>query len=115
MAWWRSWAAREAARADQADQELHVTFPKPQDNECTNCPVWFVIDPRHDWISGETISVRDIGLMFDGPFFSREEATNYLGRNRHTYTSAAIVYCKSGHASPRYRAAFEKTPGGAHG
>lgn len=92
------------------NQELHITFPKPQNGEFTSCPVWFVIDPRSDWISGETISVRDIGLMFDGPFFSREEATNYLENNRHNYSGAAIVYCKSGNASPRYRAAFQDTP-----
>lgn len=87
-------------------QELCIRFPKPQNNEMTNCPVWFIIDPRPDWNEDGTISVRDIGLMFDGPFFSREEAAIYLEEQRHHYTDAAKVYCKSGHVSPRYKAAF---------
>lgn len=89
-------------------QELCVKFPRARDNKLTNCPVWFVIAPCADWISGETISVQDVGLMFDGPFFSREEATEYLESNSYKYSGAAIVYCKSGNVSPRYCAAFQE-------
>ena len=93
-------------------QMLTVTFPYPENNEMTSCPVWFIIDPMDIELDPEetrfTPTVRDVACMFDGPFFSRAEAMAHVEACE--YSSRAKVYCKSGHRSPLYAAAFAGTP-----
>jgi hypothetical protein len=71
------------------------------DNECTGWPVWFIINPK-------MMRAQAIPSMFDGPFFSRETAEDYLTRNRSRYGKKAYVFCKSAkYDAPDYRQLYD--------
>ncbi len=70
------------------------------DNEITDAPWWVILDPH-----GSTIgrTPHDIAALFDGPFFSREDAEEYLAAKRHRYHKNPCVFCMSGHPSRKYK------------
>ncbi len=75
---------------------------KNADNEGTESPYWLVIDPK---MGGGNIKTRpdQIAFCIDGPFFSREDAENYLKSRRYAYSDKAIVWCHSGYWSKKYK------------
>lgn len=58
-------------------------------NEMTDMPVWWVIDPRR---LTKNIHAQ-IASMVYGPFWSRENALEHLEYKRHWYGKRPIVYC----------------------
>jgi len=63
------------------------------DNEITSDPWWAVV---RNGSFGRMI-------VLEGPFFSRESATNLLEARRYEYGDKAYVYCFSGYRARGYR------------
>ena len=63
------------------------------DNEITAHPWWCVV---RNGSFGRMV-------VLEGPFFSREQATQLLEARRYEYGAKAYVYCFSGHRSWHYR------------
>lgn len=78
-----------------------ITLTISEKNEGTAAPYWLIIDPKQ-MMRPDAFNVAD---MITGPFFSREEATEHLASRPHAFSSKAIVYCHSGHASIQYKLA----------
>ena len=84
-------------------QEIMDTL-KEADNEGTACPYWLILDP----IQNMACSVDYLAHQITGPFFSREDAKDHMECRRHAFSSRAVVYCHSGHASYKYKALCRK-------
>ena len=69
------------------------------DNESTSCPYWLILDPRQNM----SCDVYNLAGQISGPFFSREDANEYMESKKHHYSSKAVVFCHSGHYSRKYR------------
>ena len=69
------------------------------DCEGTESPWWMVIDPRQMF----RLDVHSVNSMITGPFFSREDAAEYLNRRRYAFSKHARVYCASGYWSNKYK------------
>ena len=67
--------------------------------EATESPYWLILDPRQMFCC----DVHELASMISGPFFSRDDAQNYLTAKRHRYTKHARVYCHSGYCSQKYK------------
>lgn len=72
---------------------------KNADNESTACPYWLIIDPKQNM----SCDPHAVAMNIEGPFFSREDAEEYLQRRRYNYSKKAVVYCASGYFSDKYR------------
>ena len=83
------------------NEDLDIIYEtlKKSDNEGTSCPYWLVIDPRQMMKP----DCHTVASMIDGPFFSREDAQNYLESRRYAYGPKAVVYCTSGYWSKKYK------------
>ncbi|MFT5453094.1 MAG: hypothetical protein ACI9N9_002595 [Enterobacterales bacterium] len=68
------------------------------DNEATSCPYWLILDPKQNM----TCDLYNLASQISGPFFSREDATEYMNAKKHHYSSKAKVFCHSGHYSRKY-------------
>lgn len=68
-------------------------------NECTDSPYWLVLDPEQNM----SCCPHQMAGTIEGPFFSREEAEEYLKQRRYAYSDRAVVYCLSGYRSRQYR------------
>ena len=68
------------------------------DNEATSCPYWLILDPKQNM----TCDLHNLASQISGPFFSREDATEYMNAKKHHYSSNAKVFCHSGHYSRKY-------------
>lgn len=98
---------------------------KVADNEGTESPYWLLIDPlpikdrlvfsTEDDPEGSYSADLDdedavkritnaIPNCITGPFFSREDAENYLKARQYGYSKEAYVYCHSGYWSHKYKA-----------
>ena len=75
-------------------------------NECTAAPWWAVLDPRRHKMLRRG-DVHGLAGMITGPFFSREEAQEYLDGNKHNHSDKALVYCLSGWNSGQYAEALK--------
>lgn len=73
------------------------------DNEITDRPVWWIIDP-HQMMSP---SVHEVYSMFKGPFFSREAATEYMEGHRYRYGKHVKVYCGSCNDAPQFKKLYD--------
>jgi len=74
--------------------------------EATAYPYWLIIDPKQNfWTDYQ--GLYNIASMITGPFFSREEAEDWLLGHRYNYGRGAKVFCASGHNTIQYRNAFE--------
>lgn len=70
-----------------------------EDNEATDTPVWYVVDPRQ-------MMKLDPGVlmsMITGPFFSRASAENHLKERRYGFSDKAVVWCDSAFRSDEYK------------
>lgn len=74
-------------------------------NEFTESPYWLILDPCPNQL-GETCD--SLANKITGPFFSREEAENYLQNRRYAFGKRAVVYCLSGCYARQYREAYRK-------
>lgn len=63
------------------------------DNEITSHPWWAVVK---NGSFGRMV-------VLEGPFFSRERATQLMNARRYEYGEKSYVYCFSGHRSEHYR------------
>ena len=68
---------------------------KASDNEATRAPYWMIVDPKQNM----QCDVHWFASMITGPFFSREDAQNFLTATRYNFGPRAVVYCLSGHNS----------------
>ena len=73
------------------------------DNEITDRPVWWIIDP-YQMMSP---SVHEVYSMFKGPFFSREVATEYMEGHRYRYGKRVKVYCGSCNDAPQFKRLYD--------
>lgn len=85
------------------------------DNEGTSCPFWMIVDtgglmdiikgvaehgelPSHDYLLSSVAM-----SAIEAPFFSRQDAEDYLKARRYAYTEHAKVWCSSGYRSRKYK------------
>jgi hypothetical protein len=76
-------------------------------NEGTESPWWIIIDPKQNFSTGDR-GLYAIAGMITGPFFSREEAQDFLDRTSYNFSKNAKVYCHSGYPSKQYKEACRK-------
>jgi len=74
-------------------------------NEGTAAPWWVIVDPKQ-MMKPDPYAVM-IGMV-TGPYFSREEATEYLKNHRYNFSPRAVVYCASGCYTREYRNAYRE-------
>jgi hypothetical protein len=79
-----------------ADEIISVL--KEADNEATRSPYWLILDPQQNM----GCDIHYLGSMITGPFFCREDATDFLKRTRYNFSKRARVYCHSGCYSHKY-------------
>lgn len=75
-----------------------ITLKVSDANEMTRAPYWLIIDP----LPVDKPSYLEVSQMVTGPFFSREDAQQYLNDNQHNYGDKAVVFCKSGYHCRQY-------------
>lgn len=105
------------------------------DNEGTESPYWLLIDPSpvigglvgvdeegNKWVADFENEPHQLERLADaiphcieGPFFSREDAENYLDSRRYNYSKKAYVYCFSGYHSKKYKTACRQIGVGMKG
>ena len=84
---------------------MKVVIDLSEQNEGTEAPFWVIIDPSQMMKPDDTsVAMR----MVHGIWFSREEANEHLMLCRHRYSSRAVVWCMSGHASMQWRNAVRE-------
>lgn len=76
------------------------------DNEATSYPWWIIIDPRQQLVPARDM-IHHVASQVTGPFFSRQEAQEYLDNHRYNYGKHVGVYCMSGHKSASFRQACD--------
>lgn len=81
-----------------------------ENNEGTSEPWWIIIDPRQN-MSTQCDACHNIAGMVTGPFFSRQEAQEFLNATRYNFGTNAVVYCASGYYSKQYKQAIRKAKG----
>ncbi len=72
-------------------------------NEGTRAPYWAIVNP----VQNMSCDVHVAASQFTGPFFCREDATDYLNNRRHYFSKRAVVYCFSGCFSYKYNELWE--------
>lgn len=87
---------------------IQIEFPLT-DNECCAAPYWMILDPGkpNGALSEDGLSDADLSRMICGPFFSREEAQQYLNRQKHNFSPSAVVWSLYGR-SKLYQKAWQK-------
>lgn len=88
-----------------------ITLEASEETESTASPWWMIIDPRQNFRT-DNQALHDIAGMITGPFFSREEAEDFLSATRYNFGKNAKVFCHSGHNSKQYHDAYRKAPPG---
>lgn len=83
-----------------------ITLMVSEKTESTSSPWWMIIDLRQNFGTGIQ-ALHDIAGMITGPFFSREEAEDFLKATRYNFGKNAHVYCHSGHNSKQYHEAYK--------
>jgi NTP pyrophosphatase (non-canonical NTP hydrolase) len=78
----------------------------PDMSEGTSFPWWIIVDPKP--VAGRLLdfdgAITAIAMAaVTGPFFSREEATDFLEATRYNFGAHAVVWCSSGNYSKGYR------------
>lgn len=92
---------------------VKLEFPMP-DNEACSAPYWMILDPGkpNGAMSDDGLSDADLARMVAGPFFSRDEARDFLDANRHNFTAKAVVWSLFGRSrlyQKAWRRADEET------
>jgi hypothetical protein len=86
--------------------ELIYTLQKA-DNEGTEAPYWLILDPKQNM----NCDIHNLAFQITGPYFSREDAENFLWSNSHTFGKNADVFCVSGCYSEKYFDFYKKITG----
>jgi hypothetical protein len=86
---------------------IKVEVELSTENESTSYPWWIIIDPKQNFEVNEN-GLYSIASMITGPFFSREEAQEFLSRTHYNFSKNARVYCHSGCYSSRWVEAIKK-------
>lgn len=73
-------------------------------NEGTCSPWWAIVNPSQNM----SLDIDIAASQITGPFFSREEAQEFLDRTRYNFSKRAVVYCFSGYHSNQYKEALRK-------
>lgn len=84
---------------------MTITIEVSDKNEGTAEPWWVIVDPKQ-MMKPDCYSVM-MGMV-TGPYFSREEATQYLESHRYNFSPRAVVYCASGCYTNQYRKAYRE-------
>lgn len=74
---------------------VDITIKTSPNNESTEAPCWFVIDPGKHLSYSDYRNVNLLADLVQGPFFSRDEAEKFLCGNKHNLSGKAVVYCKA--------------------
>ena len=85
---------------------VEITLRVSTQTEITRSPWWLIVDPRQNFRTGAE-GVSNIAHMVSGPFFSREEAEDYLRSRHYHFSKSARVYCHTGFRSVQYDKALE--------
>ena len=99
---------------------MKIEIELSEKNEGTDSPYWIIIDPSliHQRLEGTAkhgeVPDRDyiVGLIassIEGPYFSREEAENYLRQRHYEYSRDTTVWCASGYWSRKYKDAIRES------
>ena len=83
---------------------MKIILEVSEKNEGTSSPWWAILDP---YINIKRGDVNGLAKSITGPFFSRDDAQQYLIDSGHNYSSQAIVYCLSGWNSGQYARALK--------
>src|SRR5580692_6035851 len=94
------WISKELEIASRATNVL-AEVAAETDNEATETPQWFVVDPD------EGVSLARAASQFVGPFFSRKRAEEYLKRRRYDYGKDADVWCASAYYCDDYKRLYQ--------
>lgn len=86
---------------------MKITLEVSEKDECTDSPWWIIIDPRQIMRTDKEACYA-IASMITGPFFSREDAQNYLDGRRYAFGKNAVVYCHRGYHSEQYKKAIRE-------
>ena len=103
--------AKLAAECAYLKKVIHPIANEHTDCECTDRPVWYVVNPRQMMRP----SASEVCHMFHGPFWSRERAEEFMSSTRYRYRDNASVFCKSLYHYPEMRGLYDaskamKTP-----
>lgn len=71
---------------------------KAADNEITKDPYWLILDPKQNM----SCDIHHLAGQITGPFFSRDDAEEFLKASRYNFSDRAHVYCLSGCYSHKY-------------
>jgi hypothetical protein len=77
---------------------MKITIEVSEKNEATSAPYWLILNPWQNM----ACDVFNLSGQITGPFFSREEAEEQLGKTRYNYSERAVVFCLSGCHSGQY-------------
>jgi hypothetical protein len=80
---------------------MKITIELSERNEGTSAPWWSIIDPRQNLRLGVD-GIYNVASMITGPFFSRQEAENFLQATHYNFSKHAKVFCHSGCYSRQY-------------
>lgn len=84
---------------------MKIELEVSEKNEGMASPWWVIVDPKQ-MMEPSCYTVM-IGMV-TGPYFSREEAQEYLDNHRYNFSRRAVVYCASGCYSGQYNRAYCK-------
>ena len=76
-----------------------ITLEVSEDHESTSYPWWMIVDPKQNMSRDPGTAVMS---QITGPFFSRDEAQDFLDRTRYNFSDRAVVWCHSGVDSRKY-------------
>lgn len=84
---------------------MKITLDVSDKNESTDAPWWIIIDPNKNFNKS---NVDLFAGCIDGPYFSRQEAQDYLNGHLYNYSKKAVVYCMSAYRARQYREAYRE-------
>ena len=88
----------KTVKPSSAAQVICDTLANCTNNEATRSPYWLILDPKQNM----NCDVYNLASQISGPFFSREDAENYLKSRCYNYSDRAVVFCHSGYYSKKY-------------
>lgn len=83
---------------------MKIEIEVSEEHEGSANPWWAIVDPKQNM----SMDIYTAAGQITGPFFSREEAQDFLTSTRYNFSSRAKVFCFSGYNSPQYRKAINE-------
>jgi hypothetical protein len=87
----------------QATETLIDTLKKA-DCEATAAPWWMIVNPQQNM----RCDLAEAAFQITGPYFSREDAEEYLKNAKHNFSGRAQVWCASGCYSKKYEKFYKE-------